>query len=418
MTSSADSTALPRLPRQLYVLLACSFCVALGYGILAPVLPVLAHSYGVSLSATGLVVSAFALARLLFAPSASKLVSARGEVIIYMSGLLVVAASTLGAAFAPNFPMLVLLRGLGGIGSTMFTIAATGLLIRITPPEIRGRASAAFGGSFLAGNIVGPSLGGIVAGLGLRAPFFIYSAMLVLATAIMGASLVRSRLRPASPGTTTPDQPGMTFREALSRVKYQAVIGSSLANGWAVFGTRVAMLPLLAVFVASRPSAGWDPLDGLTGTQLTGLAMSAFALGTLCMLPFSGRLADSWGRARPAIIGMLGIAATFALIGWAPNGTLLVVASLLGGISEATYSPAMQAGLADVLGGRRGGSALAAPQMAADVGAIIGPVAAGAVADAAGFGAAFTTVAILPLIGAFMWMRVLRSARQSGSPAA
>lgn len=400
----------PRFPRQFYVLLACSFCVALGYGILAPVLPVLAHSYGVSLSATGLVVSAFALARLLFAPTASKLVSARGEVIIYMSGLLIVAASTLGAAFAPTFPLLVLLRGLGGVGSTMFTIAATGLLIRITPQEIRGRASAAFGGSFLVGNIVGPSLGGIVAGFGLRAPFFIYAGMLLVATAIMGASLLSTRRTPAVQETTTAKGPvGMTVREALSSVTYRAVVTSSLANGMVVFGTRVAMLPLLAIFVAGRPSQGWDPLDGLTGTQLTGAAMTSFALGTLCILPISGKLADTWGRAKPATIGMIGIAATFALIGWAPNGLLLVVASLVGGMSEAIYSPAMQAGLADVLGGRRGGSALAAPQMASDVGAIIGPVLAGAVADAAGFGTAFTAVAILPVIGAIMWMRVLRT---------
>ncbi|GAA1347881.1 MFS transporter [Falsarthrobacter nasiphocae] len=397
----------PAFSPQMRVLLACSFSVALGYGILAPVLPVLAHSYGVDYALTGLVVSAFSLARLVFATTAAKLVSARGEAVIYTTGLLVVAASTLGAAFAPSFPLLVLLRGLGGVGSIMFTIAASGLLIRITPPHLRGRASAAFGGAFLAGNIAGPSLGGLVAGLGLRAPFIIYTCTLLIAAGLMAWSLRRERrLAAADPREAKPAAAaGLAVREALGSPTYRAVMLSSLANGLAVFGIRVALLPLLALAVAGHGSAGWDPLGGLTGTQLTGLAMTAFALGTFVTLPVAGRLADSWGRRRPALLGLTGIAVTLAVIGWAPSASLLIAASLLGGVSEAIHNPAVQAALADTLGGRRGGSALAAPQMAADIGAIVGPVLGGFIADQAGFGWAFSAVAVMPLLAALLWLR-------------
>ncbi|MCB4207316.1 MFS transporter [Arthrobacter sp. UM1] len=407
----------PRFSRQMHVLLACSFSVALGYGILSPVLPVLAHSYGVSLSLTGLVVSAFALARLLFATTASKLVSARGEAVVYMSGLLIVAASTFGAAFAPTFWLLVLLRGLGGIGSTMFTIAATGLLIRITPPEIRGRASAAFGGAFLAGSIVGPSLGGLVAELGLRAPFIVYTGTLLVAAALMAGSIRSERRLASAAGEQEKKAPAeaLSFREALRELRYKAVVASGFSNGLVVMGLRVAMLPLLAGFVASRPSAGWDPLGALNGTTLTGVAMTAFAVGTLAMLPVSGKLSDTLGRPRPAMMGLAGVAAAFALIGWAPNGLLLVAASLVGGIGQAVYQPAMQATLADVVGSRRGGSAIALPQMATDVGTILGPVLGGAIADAAGFGWGFSLLAAVPALCILLWMRVRAEDRASAA---
>ena len=90
----------PKIPHTIWVLVGAAFIIALGYGLIAPVLPQFAGSFGVSMAAAGAVISVFALARLLGAPGAGVLVDKLGSRPIYLTGLLIVAASTFFVAFA------------------------------------------------------------------------------------------------------------------------------------------------------------------------------------------------------------------------------------------------------------------------------------------------------------------------------
>ena len=138
---SPHSSPRPALPREIWVLAGAALLVALGYGPVAPVLPQFARSFDVSVAAASFVVSAFALTRLLFAPAGGALVARLGERRIYLTGLLVVAASSVATGLAQSYGQLLLFRGLGGVGSTMFTVSAMGLIVRLAPPTARGRAS-------------------------------------------------------------------------------------------------------------------------------------------------------------------------------------------------------------------------------------------------------------------------------------
>ena len=109
MTSKADwecdcpapaTEAKEPLPREVWVLIAANVVVALGYGVVAPVLPQYARHFGVSIAAATFVITAFALMRLIAAPPAGLLVQRLGERRVYISGLLIVALSTLACAFA------------------------------------------------------------------------------------------------------------------------------------------------------------------------------------------------------------------------------------------------------------------------------------------------------------------------------
>ncbi len=92
-----------------------------------PALPTFARSFDVSVTAASIVVSAFAFMRLAFAPVSGKLVSALGERPVYVWGIIVVGLSTGACAFAANYWQLLILRSLGGVGSTMFTVSAVAL---------------------------------------------------------------------------------------------------------------------------------------------------------------------------------------------------------------------------------------------------------------------------------------------------
>ena len=64
------------LPTEVRALVAVAFMVALGYGMVAPAIPLFARQFGVGKAAAGAVISAFALMRLLTAPFVGRLVNA------------------------------------------------------------------------------------------------------------------------------------------------------------------------------------------------------------------------------------------------------------------------------------------------------------------------------------------------------
>ena len=169
-----------RLPREVWVLVAANVVVALGYGVVAPVLPQYARHFGVSISAATFIITAFAVMRLVGAPPAGFLVQKLGERRVYISGLIIVALSTAACAFAETYWQLLLFRTLGGVGSAMFTVSSLGLMIRISPTDARGRVAGLFSSGFMVGSVGGPILGSLTAGLGLSAPFLIYGAALLL----------------------------------------------------------------------------------------------------------------------------------------------------------------------------------------------------------------------------------------------
>ena len=378
------------LPAEIRVLLVAAFLIAVGFGLVSPVLPAYARSFDVGVAAASVVVSAFAFFRLVFAPVGGALIQRLGERPVYLTGLLVVAASSLATAFAQSYVQLLVLRGLGGIGSTMFTVSAMALLVRLAPPKMRGRVSGAYASAFLIGGMIGPVLGGALAGFGLRTPFVVYAVALVGAAALVAVRLGGTRLRPAD--AAGPLAPPMLVKEALSHPAYVAALGSGFANGWCNFGVRVAVLPQLAVAVHDD-------------TWVAGVALALAAAGTAATLQVSGRLADSVGRRPLVVVGLLVTALSLGPLGLSTSLTVLLVLSALSGIGAGLVNPGQQATVADIVGsGRSGGTVLSTFQMSQDAGAILGPVLVGLVADAAGFGWAFATTALVSLLAIPLWL--------------
>src|SRR5690606_14376811 len=149
-----------------------------GFGVVIPVLPVFVREFGVGYTEVGAVISAFALMRLLAAPLVGTLVDKVGERVILSSGIIIVSASTALTGLAQSYAEVLIMRGLGGIGSAMFSISAMSLLLATTAPTLRGRAVGFYQGGFLLGGMTGPAIGGFLAALSLRAPFFFYAATL------------------------------------------------------------------------------------------------------------------------------------------------------------------------------------------------------------------------------------------------
>jgi DHA1 family multidrug resistance protein-like MFS transporter len=377
------------LPREIRVLIAAAFVIALGFGLVAPVLPQFAHSFGVGVTASAVIVSAFAFTRLVFAPADGKLIERIGERPVYVTGLLIVALSTAACAFATGYWQLLVFRGLGGIGSTMFTVSAMALIVRLAPPGARGRVSSAYASAFLLGSIGGPLLGGLLAGFGLRVPFLVYAAALLIAAAVVHFHLRHSPLQNPAAGNALPV---LTVREALGDSAYRAALVSAFANGWSAFGVRMALVPLFAAVVLGA------------GPAVAGISLTFFAAGTAAALTFSGALADRAGRKPLILCGLAVNGAAMAVLGLTGSIAVFLAVSVVAGLGAGLLNPAQQAAVADVVGnGRSGGKVLAVFQMSADTGAILGPVLAGLLVDSLSYGWAFALTGLTAFAALLAW---------------
>ncbi|AKE41684.1 arabinose efflux permease family protein [Corynebacterium kutscheri] len=380
----------PKIPHEIQIMVVAAFVIALGYGIVAPVIPQFATSFGVGVAVAGLVISVFAGTRFIFAPVAGVLIDSLGARKMYLLGLITVAISTGLCGFAQEYWQLVALRGLAGFGSTTFTVSAMGLIVRLSPPEIRGHTSSVYATGFVFGNILGPLLGAVLSVLGLRWPFFIYAMMVALAALLVWWRMPRTIGVRLDKNT---ELPVMSFNYALKSRAYRAALLSNFINGWVNFGVRIATVPLFVAAVFTH------------GSAVVGFAMTAFAAGNALALLFSGDAADRYGRKPLAVSGLFMCGIFTALVGFTSQIIPLLVISGLAGFGTGLYNPAVQAVVADVIGNKRsGGKVLANYQMVSDLGTIVGPIFIGVVAQTLGFDKAFVMCGGLFLLAALLWL--------------
>jgi MFS family permease len=385
------------LPREVAVLAAVALAVAVGFGVVAPAIPEFARSFGVGKTAAGAVISAFAFMRFVFALAGGRLVDAFGERIILATGIFIVAASTGLAGLSQSYTQLLVLRGVGGIGSAMFTIAATALLFRVVGATSRGRAIGLFQTGFLIGGLLGPLVGGFLTDYSLRLPFYVYAVSLLVAGGIGAVFLAGTRARP-EPDDVDPDPEAepttsTSVRQAVAHPAYRAAVVTNFAVGWAFFGVRISLIPLFVTEAMDQ-----RPIWTGIGFLLTSAAQAVFLI-------VAGRYVDRAGR-RPAMIMGTTVAAA-ALLAMALSTSLWVylVAMTATGLGGAFVGTAPGAVVGDVMEGR-GGRVVAVFQMSSDLGAILGPLAAGLLADQVSFGAGLAACAVVLMVAGAMSVRM------------
>jgi MFS family permease len=362
--------------RVVLLAIAGNLVVMLGFGIVAPVLPNYARTFGVGYDAVGLLISSFSLMRLISDPFVGRFIDRHGERSMTALGAAVVGLSALAAAFAPTFALLVAFRSVGGIGSALFFAGLLSFLLRSVPPGRTGRVMSLYYGSFNLGVIVGGPIGGIVAKwFGLASPLYLYGAACLLAAWLFWRTL-RDPARPPQEARS-----GGLRRLPWSR-SFVAVLVANLAYLWfsaAVFST---LLPLFA-----REEVGL----GLGGV---GIALAIAAAAELVALFPAGRATDRRGRKAVFVPSLAGLAVVTASLGFASDPAVFLGSmAVLGVVSGFAGVPAAPM-LSDVTPEDVTGTAVAAFRFAGDLGFVIGPLVAGWAASGSGFEAAFATAAV------------------------
>jgi MFS family permease len=356
-----------RLPEVRAVVIG-SFVIMLGFGILAPVLPLYARTFHVDYRAVGELTAAFAFTRLLFDIVAGRMVQRWGERSMATLGSVVLGVSTAFAALAPTFGLLVISRAAGGVGSALFFAALFSYLLRTVPGEQMGRAMSVYYGSFNLGFIVGPPLGGFIANaFGLRSPLWVYAGTCMIAAGLYFRFIRRLERRAA---------PEDGHRGAIRRLPWKLPLVTVMVVEFATLWVVGAIyLTLLSLF-------GQDLLGmGELGVSV-GIAIAS-ATEFLVLFP-AGSAADRLGRKRLLTVGLLLVAVGLPLfstvsspVGYMVGLGLLGITTGIGGVTPAAM-------LSDVVPVDLSATAAGVFRFVGDLGITVGPIVAGWTANTLG----------------------------------
>lgn len=339
-----------------------------------PAIPIFAKSFGVNNAAIGLMVSAFAITRFCSGLISGSLVDRFGERAVFSSGVFMVALFTFLAGMAQSYHQLLIFRAAGGLGSSMFSVAAGSVIMRSVDDNHRGRAQSVYQGAFLLGGIAGPAIGGLLSAISLRAPFFVYS-ILLLCSGIVAFFFLKGDKIGVHPTTSTHDE-STTVAEALRMKPYLIALVLTFISTWVTFGLRASILP---IFVT-------EDLKSTTAIVGYGLAISAIMQGIFLLR--AGRFSDANGRKASSVIGANIVFVGVLLLTFSTHVWMFLAAMTILGLGGAfiTTTPASIVG--DVIKGK-GGKVIGIFQMAGDAGMMIGPVVIGAISDLYSYRAAF-----------------------------
>ena len=362
------------LPREVSVLIAASFFVAVGFGIVLPAIPVFAKSFGVNNAAIGLMVSAFAITRFASGLISGFMVDKFGERAVFSSGVFMVALFTFLAGLSQSYEQLLFFRAAGGLGSSMFSVAAGSVIMRSVDDANRGRAQSVYQGSFLLGGIAGPAIGGLLSVISLRAPFFVYSGLLLCSGAVAFFFLKGDKIGKEDKNADTSEH--TTVREALAMKPYRIALVLSFIGAWVFFGLRASILP---IFIT-------EELNSTTAVVGYGLALSAVVQGLILLK--AGRYSDEKGRRAASIIGAQVVLLGVLLLTFSVHIWMFLLAMAILGFGGAFISITPASIVGDVIKGK-GGKVIAIFQMAGDAGMMVGPIIIGAVSDFYSYRTAF-----------------------------
>lgn len=206
----------------LWILLANLFIAFLGIGLIIPVLPTIMNELNITGTTIGYLTASFALTQLIFSPIGGKWVDKFGRKIMIVLGLFIFGISEFLFAIGQTVEVLFASRILGGLSAAFIMPGVTAFIADITTVEARPKALGYMSAAISTGFIIGPGIGGLLAEIGTRVPFYSAAALGTIA-AILSVIFLSEPERQAENEEIAPDLGGKTgFRKIFAPIFFIA----------------------------------------------------------------------------------------------------------------------------------------------------------------------------------------------------
>lgn len=352
--------------RAVPIVVAAVTVDVIGFGIVMPVLPQLITTLGhIDLAAatrvSGWMLAVFAIAQFFAGPVLGNLGDRFGRRPVLIAAMIAFACDYALMAAAPTLAWLFLGRVIAGVTGASFGPAGA-VIADISPPERRAASFGLLGAAFGIGFIIGPALGGLVAGFGPRAPFWL-AAALAAANAVTMALFLPETLDPAN-------RRPFHWREAhvigAFRPLFAAGNATPLLVAWFLWQLGGIVYPATWSFWAAI-RFGWDARA--IGWSLAWVGF----LQLLVQLFLTGRAVKRLGERGAAIIGLASGAACLFVYAFVTQGWQVYAFFLVGALGALAW-PAMNGLLSRLVDSTRQGALQGGIGSMNSVAAVLGPL--------------------------------------------
>lgn len=158
--------------RSIYILVFSNFLICLGIGLVIPVTPFIKNEFHYTTSDMGVMTSLFALAQFIASPIVGRISDRIGRKPIIVAGLLTYAVSEVIFALATSLPLFNLSRLIGGLSAAMVVPTSMALASDLTTLKERAKVIGWLSAAFSGGLILGPGIGGMLANISYKTPFW------------------------------------------------------------------------------------------------------------------------------------------------------------------------------------------------------------------------------------------------------
>ncbi|WP_166626292.1 MFS transporter [Jeotgalicoccus sp. S0W5] len=208
---------------QLYLLYNSIFLVFLGISLVIPVLPSIMNELNISGAGVGYLTAAFAMTQLIFSPFTGRAADKFGRKIIIVIGMVIFAFSELLFGLGTTIEVLFISRILGGLAGAFIMPAVTAFIVDLTTDQNRARALGYMTAALNFGFIIGPGVGGILAEVSTRLPFFV-AAVLGIISAVTAIFLLTEPRRKTEVAAEKTEVKASNFRTILTPVFFIAFL--------------------------------------------------------------------------------------------------------------------------------------------------------------------------------------------------
>ena len=376
---------------NLAVCLIGSFTTIVAMTLLLPFLPIYVEQLGVSNTAaiaqwSGAAYGATFFAAALVAPLWGRLADQYGRKLMLIRASLGMAVAMSLIGMAHNVWELVGLRLFAGFAGG-YASGSTILVATQTPKARSGWALGMLSSGIMAGNLVGPLIGGALPPLiGIRATFWAAGGVIFL-TFIATTVLIREQKR-------SPQAKKSAAAAGWSQIPDKRPVIAMLTMGLLLMLANMSIEPIITIYVRQLVA------NAAQVTMVSGVVMSAAALGSILSSSHLGKLADRVGH-WTVITASLAISALLLIPqAYIDNGWQLIVLRFLMGLALGGLLPCIASVIRHNVPETIAGGMLGYSVSAQYAGQVIGPLAGGFVGGHIGMRAVFLGTSVLLAVGA------------------
>ena len=276
--------------RIIAVVIFCEFLFCLGMSLIFPVMPFIKNEYHFSAFDMGVMSSLFAFVQFIASPIVGRISDKTGRKPMLVWGLLVFSIAEFVFALSQRLWLFDLSRAVDGLSAAMFVPTSMALAADLTSVKDRAKVIGWLSAAFSGGLILGPGLGGILANISYKFPFWVAGILGIISTVVAVILLPKDSDERFKSSTKNPE-------DAL------------LEGGWAQVKsllTPVMTTLFLMIFIMAFGLAGFESIYSLYVNEVHHFDLQSIALvltlngiiSLILQVFLFDRMVQWWGEVR------------------------------------------------------------------------------------------------------------------------